>query len=976
MDFKQPVRVIYLDDEPALLDVAKRYLEQDAEIQVDITTSPHEALDLIASRRYDAIITDYLMPDMDGLAVLRQVRAINASIPVIFLSGKSTRSVVIDAINHGADFFLEKNDSPGEKLTELSLAIKQSALRYRTQLLLEASEEKFRTIIDNTFDWIYWIDPQGTLLYISPSCLQVTGYTPDEFYQNPDLLNRIIIENSLPTRSPQQEVLPGQESRSIEFQIRRKDGDVRWIRHTSHPVSGEDGSFRGIRVNNWDITEQIQAEAVIRSHAKRYLSILKASPDGLYQLDAEGRFVDLNDRFCQMTGYTRDHLLSMQISDLEAIETREETHTHISQVIREGFDRFETRIRHRDGTLLDVEMSATHLQEEQLIIVFAHDVSHRILEQEARQKDAEEIFDLYNNAPCGYHSVDPDGFIININNTELSWLGYQREDIIGKVRFSDLLTRESREQYTSIVSESTVQDDTYSLEVEMVRSDGTVFPVLLSATTRTGPDGEFIMSRSMIFDLTERKKIEQRVALLALDYQTIFDNVPAMIWYKDTKNTLLRVNASGASYFGRPKEEIEGRKVSDLFPDLADHYYQDDLEVIRSGKPKTGIIEQMTVASGETTWVQTDKIPVRDINGIITGVLVFVVDITERRHAEEELRMHGQIIDTIAEGVALTRTDTWEIVYTNPKFDAMFGYARGEFMGARLSDIQSPDKESECQKRLLTMMKAIDETGEWSGEVCYHRKDKSQLCCHVTVSSFSHPVHGKVWISTYVDIMDQKRASDALALASKKVNLMSSITRHDIINQITALNGYISFSKDIARDPDLMNYIQKMEKIAAMIHREIQFTRDYQDLGLNTPTWQQIDTTISRVARSLQIGDIRVDVECPGLMIYADPLLEKVFYNLIDNALRYGGDTMTMIRFSYLHQGEDLMIIGEDDGAGISAEDKIRLFTRGFGKHTGLGLFLSREILSITGITIQETGIPGKGARFEILVPSGQFQNA
>jgi signal transduction histidine kinase len=106
----------------------------------------------------------------------------------------------------------------------------------------------------------------------------------------------------------------------------------------------------------------------------------------------------------------------------------------------------------------------------------------------------------------------------------------------------------------------------------------------------------------------------------------------------------------------------------------------------------------------------------------------------------------------------------------------------------------------------------------------------------------------------------------------------------------------------------------------------------------------------------------------------ADPLFQKVFYNLIDNALRYGGSNMTMIRFGHRVSGLDLIISVVDDGVGITAEDKKRLFERGFGKHTGLGLLLSREILSITGITIMETGEQGQGAHFDIIVPNGAWR--
>ncbi len=111
----------------------------------------------------------------------------------------------------------------------------------------------------------------------------------------------------------------------------------------------------------------------------------------------------------------------------------------------------------------------------------------------------------------------------------------------------------------------------------------------------------------------------------------------------------------------------------------------------------------------------------------------------------------------------------------------------------------------------------------------------------------------------------------------------------------------------------------------------------------------------------------------PGIEVFADPLVVKVFYNLMDNAALYGGK-ITFIRFSVEDDGDDHVIVCEDDGDGIIAQEKEKIFERGFGKNTGLGLALSREILSITGITIKETGVPGKGARFEITVPKDTWR--
>jgi signal transduction histidine kinase len=231
------------------------------------------------------------------------------------------------------------------------------------------------------------------------------------------------------------------------------------------------------------------------------------------------------------------------------------------------------------------------------------------------------------------------------------------------------------------------------------------------------------------------------------------------------------------------------------------------------------------------------------------------------------------------------------------------------------------------------------------------------------------------FLSVITDITERKAAEDALLRVNKKLTILSSITRHDIKNQLMALQTYLELSKEKPNlVPTSSEYLKKEIKIVETMGHQIDFTKVYEDMGTTAPSWQNIRASVLRAVAALPMRDVKVEIDRSDLEIYADPLFEKVFYNLIDNALKYGGEAMTAIRITSLETGTGLVITCEDDGAGISGEDKSRLFERGYGKNTGLGLFLSREILSITGITIAETSQPGKGARFEILVPEDSYR--
>jgi len=273
----------------------------------------------------------------------------------------------------------------------------------------------------------------------------------------------------------------------------------------------------------------------------------------------------------------------------------------------------------------------------------------------------------------------------------------------------------------------------------------------------------------------------------------------------------------------------------------------------------------------------------------------------------------------------------------------------------------------EILQRFATKGNAIFETG--------HRRSDG-IIVPVEINSHIINLQGKtVMLGIIRDITERKRAEDALRQANKQLNLLSSITRHDILNQLMVLKGYLELSHEVIDNPStLIEYIKKEEKAANTIEHQIKFTKDYQELGVAAPEWQSVNANIIKAVAGLLIRDVYVEVDPKNPEVFADRLFEKVFYNLIDNALRYGGDQMKTIRVSSQEIENGLRIVFEDDGVGISEEDKKRLFTRGFGKNTGLGLFLSREILAITGITIAENGTLGKGARFEIIVPKGAWR--
>jgi PAS domain S-box-containing protein len=223
------------------------------------------------------------------------------------------------------------------------------------------------------------------------------------------------------------------------------------------------------------------------------------------------------------------------------------------------------------------------------------------------------------------------------------------------------------------------------------------------------------------------------------------------------------------------------------------------------------------------------------------------------------------------------------------------------------------------------------------------------------------------------DISERKKIENSLIETNKKLNLLSSITRYDVANQLLSLFGFMALVEEFPFDEKTQAYFDKLKKAAETIQKQIAFTKDYQDIGVKSPQWQNVRQVIMNANGNHAPSKYKIAIDIHDVEIYADTLLERVFYNLVDYANKYGGN-ISELRMSGQEIPEGFLITIEDDGDGVPFNKKEEIFTSEYFSSTGFGLFLSREILSLTGITIKETGEPGKGTRFRILVPKGVYR--
>lgn len=234
---------------------------------------------------------------------------------------------------------------------------------------------------------------------------------------------------------------------------------------------------------------------------------------------------------------------------------------------------------------------------------------------------------------------------------------------------------------------------------------------------------------------------------------------------------------------------------------------------------------------------------------------------------------------------------------------------------------------------------------------------------------FNSSLHLQTRMIILRDISEITRTSHALSRAGEKLNLLNSITRHDILNQVAIISGYGYLMTDcIQGDTICQKHLAEINNASDSVKKIIQFTAMYQDLGITKPVWLHVPDIMNNAWNTLHPPDsVSLQIET-NLVVFADMLLEKVFFNLLDNSFRHGS-SVTRIMVTSFRVENGYVLVYEDNGGGVEPKYKERIFSRGFGKNTGYGLFLVREILSITSITIKETGTYGSGVRFEMVIP-------
>lgn len=350
------------------------------------------------------------------------------------------------------------------------------------------------------------------------------------------------------------------------------------------------------------------------------------------------------------------------------------------------------------------------------------------------------------------------------------------------------------------------------------------------------------------------------------------------------------------------------------------------------------------------------------------NTMIGSIEEAQRERLSSEHRL-ARLVELVEEGICLIGPDNL-IWFANATIGMIFETTPHSLNGTCLSDLllnpETGDQDQNACPREIT-----------PGHHEFHTRTLTGRDLWVRVNIAPYPLDtGKMGqLCVITDITQFRTAERELLLSNKKLALLGSMTRHDIVNKLTTIRGMLGLIKRKNADTSLVQLIDSAEDAAEKINKHIEFSKEYQKAGIERPRWQDIRTVWNLAYAMSRRRGLTFTITGDNYEIYADQLLQKVFYNLIENTLRHGKDVF-YITVTTRREGNDLQIIYEDDGGGIPEAMKDRIFDRGVGTGTGWGLFFVREVLDLTGMRIMEKGTYGIGAEFVITAPEGVFRPA
>ncbi|MBI2928249.1 MAG: PAS domain S-box protein [Verrucomicrobia bacterium] len=888
-------------------------------------------------------------------------------------------------------------DERGE-LVQMCGVARDITERKRAEEAVRKSEDRYRSLFESSRDAVMTLEPPSWRFTSgNPATVKMFGAkNEDEFISlGPWELS--------PKRQPDGRTSAEKAREMIETALREGSHYFEW---THQRLGGEEfpatvllsrmhstgTAFLHATVR--DITERKRAEEALRKSEENYRTVIRAAQDGFWLLDMEGRLLDVNEAYCRLTGYSREQLLAMRISDVEAAESQEEVRRHVAQVMAAGSDRFETRHRCADGRPVELEVSANYASSDGgRHFAFFRDITERKRAEEALRASELNFRAVVEQSITGIYVIQ-DGRFVLVNPQVARILGYTQEELLAGLPVIETVVEADR----ALVAENIrrraageVKSLHYSFRAR--RKDGAEIHLEVHGTHLDWGGRAAILGT--VLDVTERKQAEERIRQLS----RAVEQSPTSIVITDRQGNIEYVNPKFTSLTGYTLEEVLGQNPSLLksggtSPEEYAHLWN----TITAGGEGHGEFHNRK-KNGELFWEEALVSPIKDAQGRITHFLAIKEDITERKRAEQALRESEVLYHSLVESLPLEvfRKDrAGRFTFANQRFCNLVGVPLADLIGRTDADFFPPELAANYRHDDLQVM----ETRQPFETVEEHRrKDAKTPVFFQVVKSALFDGQGQVvgMQGLSLDVTERKQLEEQFRQAQKMeaIGQLAGGVAHDFNNLLTVIQGYANLIQcRPGLDTELTEYLNLIASAATraanLTRQLLTFSRKQivqrQCLELN-----QVIEDMAKMLRRIIGEDIAVQFACAADLptLNADPgMVEQVLMNLAVNArdaMPQGG-RLTIgtapVRFSSedvkaqpkARAGEFVRLDVTDTGCGMPPELLEHIFepfftTKGVGKGTGLGLATVYGIVEQHAGWLEVSSEVGVGTTFRIYWP-------
>lgn len=869
---------------------------------------------------------------------------------------------------------------------------------------LRESGEKYRNLVENSFDGLV-IHRDTKIVFLNRTALRLFGIGDIRDYLgrsiftfiHPDYQN-VVAERADGGRTSVQQPLAEK--------FVRESGEVFDVEAVAVPIIWE--GTMAVQVAFRDITAQKAAEAALRESEQFYRTVFNTTGSASFIINEDNSIQRANEGLAKLTGYSveeleRDHTWMEFIvpEDLERLKSYHVRRMQESDVP----ETYEFRLVDRFGTMRYCINHVSIIPGTKKSISSTVDITDRVvaehaLEEKNRELDAayqdlsqkeeelrqnyEELINrerelresehrnatLLHAIPDMMFVISQDGVYRDFSVPDTSILAIPANQIIGKNIRGSGFGNESTEimmRHIGLALETgALQQFEYELDLPQGKCQYESRLVALNEDEVLG----------IVRDITERKRSEVALRELSGELQQILKSmINAFVIFEsvfdETGNYVSfrfgYFNDSYARIAGVKLEDVQGRDVFEVWPTTEKSWLEIYREVALTGVPRTfEMYHDPTKGFYHCNAYRPQDTPDR--------ICVIFEDITERKRAEQELLSAKTHLEAIYEGspdLIYVHGADGRIIDVNANVLTVSGFSREEFIIAQPHEMSGEGYTSEMARGY--MQAALTE-GKVDFEWVSKKKNGEEFPIEMRLRRLEM-VNEDGTLEPRIlaigrDITERRMAEQALAQGRKKLGLLNTIIFQDIQSTIFALSAYLQLANNTTDTGKIKSFAEKQNVLIQKIVSSLEFAKNYQDMGIHPPRWQNVTRVFLYALSHVDSLKISRNVDVGTLEVYADMLLEKALFNLLENALIHG-ERVTEISLTCEERDGNLVLVLQDNGVGIAKSEKKKIFERGYGKNAGLGLFLVREILSITGMTIQECGEEGCGARFEILIPKG-----